>query len=80
MHSRAPVWPPADARGNHLRLLILAELASRDISRSWLARQVQASGGCTFANTMHYLRGELDCTGHHLGLMLQALGLVITRY
>jgi hypothetical protein len=72
--------PDPTAPGHRLRGLILAELASRDLSRSWLARQVEeAEGGCTADNVKRYLRGDLDCTGHHLALMLEALDLHLIR-
>jgi len=76
-----PLAPDHDAPGHEFRSLILSELASRDLSRSWLADRVASMpDSCTRANVMHYLRGAQDCSGRHLWRMMSALGLVVTRY
>jgi hypothetical protein len=76
----APIQPDPTARGHAIRSIILAELASRDLSRTWLAKRVAAApGGCTRDHVMRYLRGHRDATGHNLHLMFEALGLHLIR-
>ena len=76
-----PLLPDPDAPGHIFRKLIMAELSSRDRSRSWLADTVAAHpDGCCRANTLHYLRGDIDVTGHFLAVMFRVLDLHVTRW
>jgi len=76
-----PINPNPDGIGSIFRNLILAELASRDLSRSWLADRVsEQPDGCSRANTMHYLRGDQDMAGAYLSVVFRILNLHVTRW
>lgn len=74
--------PEPNARGSYFRSVILAELSSRDLSRTWLANTVstQTDAPCCSANIFSYLRGKSDCTGEVLHSIFQVLDLRLTRY
>jgi len=76
-----PVLPDPTAPGHEFRHIVLAELASRDLSRGWLASRVSAQpGGCSVANIYHWLRGDQDIGSKYLAIVFRILGLNVSRY
>ena len=77
-----PNAPPPDATGAFFRNVIIAELASRNLSRSWLAEAVvdQPDAPCGTSNIYAYLRGSSDCTGEVLHVIFRVLDLRVTHY
>lgn len=82
MPSVGPIQPDPSAPGSHFRHLILAELASRDHTRQWLAEGVEHLPGSpsSAANIYAYLRGDSDTTGEIIHAMFTVLDLRVTRY
>ena len=76
-----PVSPDPDAPGHIFRHLVMAELASRDLPRGWLAKRVAAQpDGCTTGNIYHWLRGDQDLSSHNLAVVFRVLDLHVSRY
>jgi hypothetical protein len=76
-----PILPDPSAPGHEFRHLVLAELASRDLTRGWLASHVsEQPDGCSSANIYHWLRGDQDIGSKYLIVVFRLLGLSVSRF
>lgn len=76
-----PVIPDPAAPGYQFRNIVLGELASRDLTRGWLATRVaDQPDGCSVANIYHWLRGDQDLGSQYLAVVFRLLGLNVSRF